>query len=302
MKTTLQLWLHQVNRIALFLSLAFGVACAHLPPRELAEPVSVNAGGAVNGIAWAANAADSEILAQVVTGGDKCYGKACKVSSLWFTAAGANAFRLIGTATTFYLDTAAGATVWSCGSGTCNYAYALQTASGQPITAAGNVTATTYLQTIGAATGSLAACNAGTAGGLEYDTATATVKRCNGTAWHTIGEAPHVLAGFMVNKTGAAAGEVVVLDMPTAGTFTGASVTIQTAGTGAGTFTVDAFLTGTGVLSTSATISCTAGVGFNILALTGNWPAGGRVSLRVNTSGCTNQPAATVAATYTSRD
>lgn len=52
-----------------------------------------------------------------------------------------------------------------------------------PVTGTSTLTATTYLRTIGVATGSLPTCNAGTAGALEYDTTETCVKYCNGTAW-----------------------------------------------------------------------------------------------------------------------
>jgi hypothetical protein len=50
-------------------------------------------------------------------------------------------------------------------------------------TSAEDVTATTFLKSIGVASGSLPTCNAGAAGSLEYDTTLTCFRICNGTAW-----------------------------------------------------------------------------------------------------------------------
>jgi len=55
--------------------------------------------------------------------------------------------------------------------------------NGEKMGVLGGFRATTYLQSIGVATGALPACNAAQAGSFEYDTTLTCPKYCNGTAW-----------------------------------------------------------------------------------------------------------------------
>ena len=320
--TALHVWLHRLNRVALFVSLSLGVACAHLPreasplDQRQTEPVSASAGGALNGIAWASSTAADFSLGQVVTGGDKCYGKNCKVTSL--TATGD--ILLTGTTATGHV-LQVGDAVQNVGGTVKVYAnpanvnaiefripgdstlrgyfYPSTTTSAART---GALEVESYLRSVGVATGSLPACGATTAGGLFYDTTTLTVKRCNATAWHTVGEHPSFLSGYQpVVATGAA---IVISGtrMTSAATLTRLGLNNTIAGTGGGNYTASVRNVTTATTLCTKTNACSSGPGMTSGACTGDFAVSDDVELRVDTSTCTTGPAFNIVAEFTSKD
>lgn len=159
-----------------------------------------------------------------------------------------------------------------------------------PATGTTTVTATTFLRSIGVSYATLPAAAAGNKGALEYDTTNERLMWSNGTAWAAI---PNngVLSGYTSGSL-VANQEIIRARMASgAGYVTRVGATVDVAGTGAGTFTVEAYnVTGVAQICVTGAIPCaTAAGGSASVACTGAFALGDDVAVRMNQSGCTTK-------------
>lgn len=89
--------------------------------------------------------------------------------------------RISSSGSTLYFDNSAGASLFACGGGLCNYSQTIWAPS--ILSTSSDITAASYLRSTGVAFASFPTCNGGIAGALEYDTTNSCVRACNGSAW-----------------------------------------------------------------------------------------------------------------------
>jgi hypothetical protein len=310
MFTRLKFWLYALNRVALFFALA-GFAAVVLWLQVL-KPAPLVLTGSAAAAAPAFRLPAAWFEGQVGPSGDRCYGKACVVQSI--TASAVQAFKMPAnstlcmnspTCTTNLRYELGDVVIYEAGGKRLSISGATGRLSTPTfgIDSGGDMKATTYLQTVGAATGSLAACAAGTAGALEYDTTTRSVKRCDGTSWHTIGEHNGMLSGYQPVVAVAAAITITGIRFTSNATLTRLGATNTIAGTGAGSVTVSVRDVTSATTLCTKTIACTAAAGATTSgSCTGNIAATDDVELRADTSACATGPAMNVVAAFTSTD